>query len=60
MNDSKVIDLLEWNDIAQQGMKSGKQNNELELPLTQFPVNLVMAKLIGQLIKCSRHVGEMR
>ena len=60
MSDSTVIDLLEWKNIARQGMKNGKQNTQLELSLTQLPVNLVMKKMIGQLVKCRRHVGEMR
>ena len=60
MNNITPIEVLEWKQIERQGASNGKQNTQLELSLGKLPVNIVMKKLMDQLVICRKHVGEMR
>ena len=61
MSNTTEIQLLEWKEIARQGVKkNGKANTQLELSRTIAPVNVAMDKLMKQLVTCIKHVGEYR
>jgi hypothetical protein len=61
MQNKTILNLLEWKEIARQGLKKdGKVNTQLELTRTQLPVEEVMVKLLAQLVIYRSHVGRYR
>ena len=53
-----VIDVLEWINAPQQGMKKGKQNTQLELGLQKVAVKDVVDRLRDVLVVCRIHMAQ--
>ena len=50
-----IVDCLEWIQADRQGENKGKQNTQLELGSTKFPVRMVVSRLISRLVTCRDH-----
>ena len=52
------MDVLEWIHEPREGLSNGKQNTQLELGHSRYPVNEVILKIAHQINICRSHMAQ--